>query len=111
LRLRLGNLIPAQSVIHLNQCCSIESSQPTNGLPPNTHTHICSYFCMYGICVACGFGFSFGSAVYTYVCLLCFSTLSRLLVRIRVEDFKLNKHKSNILQFLSLHAIVGYECG
>lgn len=23
----------------------------------------------------------------------------------RVQDFKLNKHKSNILQFLSLHAI------
>lgn len=26
-------------------------------------------------------------------------------IRIRVQDFKLNKHKSNILQFLSLHAI------
>lgn len=26
-------------------------------------------------------------------------------IRIHVQDFKLNKHKSNILQFLSLHAI------
>lgn len=112
LRLRLGNLaMPHAAVIHLNQCSSVQNSQ--QAIDPHTHTQrekeserervvhkaTNATFSMW-----CGLWLSrVGIGVVSSPpSVLC---LCRRRLRIRVQDFKLNKHKSNILQFLSLHAI------